>query len=107
MLLKKKRELKYVLHVELLKGQKAARQREHCSGKGKDAYSRLQILQMQRVFLLLLMRMSMSENQACQSHVHVTALRYLRFKPRRMGLNRRLKPGLRGGGWVLTHYLIM
>jgi hypothetical protein len=48
----------------------------------------------------------MSENQACQSQVHVTALRYLTVKPRRRGLNRRLKPGLREGGLVLTHYLI-
>jgi hypothetical protein len=29
----------------------------------------------------------MSENQACQSQVHVTELRYLRVKPRRRGLN--------------------
>jgi hypothetical protein len=39
----------------------------------------------------------MNENQAFQSQVHVTALRYLRVKPRRRGLNRRLKPGLWGG----------
>jgi hypothetical protein len=32
-----------------------------------------------------------------KKEVHVTALRYLRVKPRRRGLNRRLKPGLRGG----------
>jgi hypothetical protein len=46
-----------------------------------------------------------NENQACQSQVHMTALRYLRVKPTRRGLNRRLKPGLQGGGLVLTHYL--
>jgi hypothetical protein len=40
----------------------------------------------------------MSENQACQSQIHVTVLRNLRVKPRRRGLNRRLKPGLPGGG---------
>jgi hypothetical protein len=40
----------------------------------------------------------MSENQACQSQVHVTVLRYLRVKPRRRGLNKQLKAGLRGGG---------
>jgi hypothetical protein len=40
----------------------------------------------------------MSENQACQSQVHVIALQCLRVKPRRRGLNRRLKPGQRGGG---------
>ncbi len=40
----------------------------------------------------------MSENQVCQSQVHLTALRYLRVKPRRRELNRRPKPGLRGGG---------
>jgi hypothetical protein len=45
----------------------------------------------------------MSENQSCQSQVHVTALIYLRVKPRRTGLNRRLKPGLWGEGLVLTH----
>ncbi len=40
----------------------------------------------------------MNENQACQSQVHVTALRYLRVKTRMRGLNRLLKPGLQGGG---------
>jgi hypothetical protein len=40
----------------------------------------------------------MSENQASHSQVHLTALRYLRVKPRRSGLNRRLKSGLRGWG---------
>jgi hypothetical protein len=44
----------------------------------------------------------MSENHACQSQVHVTGLRYLRDKPRRRGLNRRFKPGLRRG-LVLSH----
>jgi hypothetical protein len=48
----------------------------------------------------------MGENQACQSQVHVTVLRCLRVKPRKKGLNRRLKPVLQGGGLVLTHYLI-
>jgi hypothetical protein len=45
----------------------------------------------------------MSEYQARQSQVHVTVLRYLRVKPRRRGLNRRLKPGLRGGGDWFSH----
>jgi hypothetical protein len=48
----------------------------------------------------------MSENEVCQSQVHVTALRYLRVKPRRRGLNRQRRPVLQGGGLVLTHYLI-
>jgi hypothetical protein len=47
----------------------------------------------------------MSENQACQSQVHVTALRYLRGKPRRRGLNKRLKPGLRRWGGTGSHTL--
>jgi hypothetical protein len=47
----------------------------------------------------------MSEKQACQSQVHVTAFRYLRVKPRRRGLNRRLKPGLWGGGGTGSHTL--
>jgi hypothetical protein len=41
----------------------------------------------------------MSENQACQSQVHVTAQRYLRIKPGKRGLNIWLRPVLRGGGW--------
>jgi hypothetical protein len=47
----------------------------------------------------------MSENQACQSQVHMIADKISEGKPRRRGLNRRLKPGLQGG-LVLTHYLI-
>jgi hypothetical protein len=46
----------------------------------------------------------MGENQACQSQVHVTALRSLRVRPRKWGLNRRLKPVLQGGG-VGSHTL--
>jgi hypothetical protein len=49
----------------------------------------------------------MSENEACQSEAHVTALRCPRVKPKKRGLNRQLKPILLGGGGlVLTHYLI-
>jgi hypothetical protein len=48
----------------------------------------------------------MGENQACQSHVHVTVLRCLRVKLKKRGLNRGLKPILWEGGLVLTHYLI-
>jgi hypothetical protein len=39
----------------------------------------------------------MGENQAYQSQVHVTALWCLRIKPKKRGLNRRLKRILRGG----------
>jgi hypothetical protein len=39
----------------------------------------------------------MNENQVCQSQVHVTARRYLIFKPGKRGLNSRLRPVLRGG----------
>jgi hypothetical protein len=46
----------------------------------------------------MLMKVWMSENQECQSQVHVTALQCLRVKPKKRGLNRRLKPILRGGG---------
>jgi hypothetical protein len=47
----------------------------------------------------------MGENQACQSQVHVTALRCLRIKPTKRGLNRRLKPILQGGGGAGSHTL--
>ncbi len=40
----------------------------------------------------------MGENQACQSQVHMTALRYLRVQRRMRELNRRLKPVLQRGG---------
>ncbi len=40
----------------------------------------------------MLMKMQMGDNQACQSQVHVTALWCLRVKPKKQGLNRRLKP---------------
>jgi hypothetical protein len=39
----------------------------------------------------------MGENQVCRSQVHVTALRCLRVKPKKRGLNRRFKPILWGG----------
>ncbi len=45
----------------------------------------------------MVMKFQLSENQACQSKVHVTALRCLRNKPGKKGLNRRLRPVLRGG----------
>jgi hypothetical protein len=47
----------------------------------------------------------MSENQACQSLVHVTALRCLRVKPEKKMLNRRLRPVLWGGGGTGSHTL--
>jgi hypothetical protein len=49
----------------------------------------------------------MGENQACQSQVHVSELQCLKVKPKKGGLNRRLKHVLLGGGLVLTHHLIM
>jgi hypothetical protein len=76
-------------------------------GKRKEAYSRLQNLQLQKVLLLMLMKVWIGENQACQSQVHVTALRCLRVKHKKWELNKRINPILRGGGLVLTHYLIM
>jgi hypothetical protein len=42
------------LYIESLKGQQAARKREHCGGN--ERCSRLQILQLEKVLLLLLMR---------------------------------------------------
>jgi hypothetical protein len=47
----------------------------------------------------MVMKLRMSENQACQSQVHVTALRCLRVKPRKKRLNRRLRPVLWRGDW--------
>ncbi len=38
----------------------------------------------------MVMKLQMSENQACQSQVYVTALRCLRVKPGKKGLNRQL-----------------
>jgi DNA-binding protein Fis len=69
----------------------------------KDAKSRLQNLLLQRVVLSMLMKMKMGENQACKSQVHGTALQCLRFKLRKWGLNRRLKPVLQGGGGWFSH----
>ncbi len=49
----------------------------------------------------------MSENRLCQSQVYVTAVRSLRVKPQKAGLNRRLKAHTAGeGGLVLTQHLI-
>jgi hypothetical protein len=51
----------------------------------------------------------MGENQAYQSQVHVTALRYLRVKHRTRGLSRRLKPVLQGwgaGSHTLSNHVI-
>jgi hypothetical protein len=44
------------------------------------------------------MMVKMSENQLCQSEVHVTAFWCLRIKPQKAGLNRRLKVHFAGGG---------
>jgi hypothetical protein len=63
-------------------------------------------LQLFRGVVSMVMRLQMSENQVCQSQVHVTARRYLIFKPEKRGLNSRLRPVLLGGGMVLTHYII-
>jgi hypothetical protein len=60
--------------------------------------------------MLGLMKSVMNENQNSQSQVRVIALRYLRFKPGKRGLNSPLTcpAGGRGREWgmVLTHYLI-
>ncbi len=45
----------------------------------------------------MVIKLQMSENQECQSQVHVTALWCLRLKPGKKGLNRRLRAVLRGG----------
>ncbi len=75
--------------------------------KRKDAYSMLQPWSCRRVWCRgRVMRSMMNENQKSQSQVHVTALRCLRGKPGKRGFNSRLWPVLRGGGLVLTHYLI-
>jgi hypothetical protein len=47
----------------------------------------------------MVMGLQMNENQENQSQVHVTALQYLIFKPRKRGLNSQLRPVLRGGDW--------
>jgi hypothetical protein len=44
------------------------------------------------------MTVKMSENQSCQSQVHVTVFRCLRVKPQKGGLNRQLKAHTEGGG---------
>jgi hypothetical protein len=68
--------------------------------KRKDAYSRLQNLQLQKVLLLMLMKVWMSENQACQSQVHVTAFRCLRVKPKKAGNKQATQAHTAGGlGW--------
>jgi hypothetical protein len=55
----------------------------------------------------MMMMVKMSENQSCQSQVHVIAFRCLRVKPQKVGLNRRLKSHTaRGGGLVLTQLLV-
>jgi hypothetical protein len=46
----------------------------------------------------MVMKLRMSKNQAYKSQVHVTALQCLTIKPGKKGLNRRLRPVLRGGG---------
>jgi hypothetical protein len=48
------------------------------------------ILKLQKGVMSGLMRSVMNENQNSQSQVHVTALRCLRFKPRKRGLNSQL-----------------
>ncbi len=63
------------------------------------------ILKLQKGMVSGLMKSVMSENQNSQSQVHVTASRYLRFKPRKRGLNSPFNCPEWGGG-VLTHYLI-
>jgi hypothetical protein len=55
-------------------------------------------LKFQKGVMSGVMRLVMNENQKSQSHVHVTALRCLRVKPGKRGLNSRLWPILRGGG---------
>jgi hypothetical protein len=51
----------------------------------------------------------MGDNQACQSQVHVTVLWCLRVKPKKQGLNRRLKPillVLGAGSHTLPNHVI-
>jgi hypothetical protein len=55
----------------------------------------------------MVLKLQISEDQVCQSQVHVTARRYLIFKPGKQGLNSWPRPVLRGGGgMVFTLYLI-
>jgi hypothetical protein len=63
------------------------------------------ILKLQKGMVSELMKSVMSENQNSQSQDHATASRYLRFKPRKRGLNSPFSCP-EGGGVVLTHYLI-
>ncbi len=54
----------------------------------------------------MVMKLRMSENQVCQSQVHVTALRCLSVKPGKKGINRRLRPVLGGtGSHTLPNYV--
>ncbi len=55
-------------------------------------------MKLQKGVMSGVMRSVMNENQKSQSQVHVTALRCLRVKPGKRGLNSRLWPVLRGGG---------
>jgi hypothetical protein len=53
---------------------------------------------------MMSMTLKMSENQLCQSQVHVTAFWCLRMKPQKVGLNRRLKAHIaKGGGGPGSH----
>ncbi len=66
------------------------------------------ILKLQKGVMLGVMRSVMNENQKSQSQVHVTALRCLRFKPGKWGLNSRLLPVLWGrgaGSHTLPNYM--
>jgi hypothetical protein len=45
------------------------------------------------------MTMMISENQSCQSQVHVKGFWGLRVRRQKVGLNRQLKPHTAGGVW--------
>ncbi len=78
---------------------------KHHGKKRKIAYSKLQMLKQKGGMMSMMVKMS--ENQLCQSQVHVTAFRCLRFKSKKAGLNRQLsKPILRGGGGLVLIHLI-
>ncbi len=73
-------------------GQKAARQNKQQLRKKEGRLHLLYapILKLQKGVMLGLIRSVMNENQNSQSQDHVTALRCLRFKPGKRGLNSRL-----------------
>ncbi len=82
----KETELKVALTGSTV-GQKASCQRKQRLRKKERRLLYAPILKLQKGVMSGVMRSVMNENQKRQSQVHVTALRCLRFKPGKRGLN--------------------